>query len=82
MKLEFKIIANLIEKNTRVLEGIYLFLARITTIYYFLHFIVILPALSFFEKTDPLPVSISEPVLTGGFSSVMAKTDKTINEQK
>jgi len=63
-------------------EGIYLFLARIATIYYFLHFIIILPALSFFEKTDPLPVSISEPVLTGGFSGAIAKTDKIINEQK
>jgi len=41
-----------------------------------------LPALSFFEKTDPLPVSISEPVLTGGFSAVLAKTDKIINDQK
>ena len=44
-------------------EGAYLFLARVATIYYFLHFIVILPALSFFEKTDPLPQSISDPVL-------------------
>tara|TARA_B110001452_G_scaffold40015_1_gene30678 strand:- start:254 stop:1072 length:819 start_codon:yes stop_codon:yes gene_type:complete len=63
-------------------EGVYLFLARVTTIYYFLHFIVILPVLSFFEKTDPLPASISEPVLTGGFSSAMAKTDKIIDEKK
>ena len=63
-------------------EGVYLFLARISTIYYFLHFIVILPVLSFFEKTDPLPASISEPVLTGGFSSAMAKTDTIINEKK
>ena len=63
-------------------EGIYLFLARIATIYYFLHFVVILPALSFFEKTDPLPASITEPVLTGGFSSATAKTDKIIDEQK
>jgi len=63
-------------------EGIYLFLARITTIYYFLHFIVILPALGFFEKTDPLPASISELVLTGGFSAVSARSDKIINEKK
>ena len=63
-------------------EGIYLFLARITTIYYFLHFIVVLPTLSFFEKTDPLPASISEPVLTGGFSAVPTRSDKIINETK
>tara|TARA_B100000686_G_scaffold354736_1_gene466837 strand:- start:1650 stop:2864 length:1215 start_codon:yes stop_codon:yes gene_type:complete len=44
-------------------EGIYLLLARIGTAYYFLHFMVILPILSSVEKTDPLPMSISEPVL-------------------
>jgi ubiquinol-cytochrome c reductase cytochrome b subunit len=63
-------------------EGIYLFLARITTIYYFLHFIVVLPALGFLEKTDPLPASISEPVLTGGLSAVPTRSDKIINEKK
>ena len=45
-------------------EGLYLLIARVATIYYFIHFIVILPLLSRFEKTDPLPLSISEPVLT------------------
>jgi ubiquinol-cytochrome c reductase cytochrome b subunit len=63
-------------------EGIYLFLARVATTYYFLHFIVVLPALGFFEKTDPLPVSISEPVLIGGFSPVPTRSDKIINEKK
>ena len=62
-------------------EGVYLFLARITTAYYFLHFIVVLPALGFFEKTDPLPASISEPVLTGGFSAVPTRSDRIINEK-
>jgi len=41
-----------------------------------------LPALGFFEKTDPLPVSISESVLTGGFGVVPARSDKIINEKK
>ena len=45
-------------------EGTYLLIARIGTIYYFLHFLVILPLLSSVEKTDPVPASISEPVLT------------------
>jgi ubiquinol-cytochrome c reductase cytochrome b subunit len=63
-------------------EGIYLFLARIATIYYFLHFIFVLPALGFFEKTDPLPASISEPVLTGGFSPVATRSDRISNEKK
>ena len=46
-------------------EGTYLLIARVGTIYYFLHFLVILPLLSSIEKTDPLPASISEPVLKG-----------------
>ena len=45
-------------------EGTYLLIARVGTIYYFSHFLVILPLLSSVEKTDPVPASISEPVLT------------------
>jgi ubiquinol-cytochrome c reductase cytochrome b subunit len=37
--------------------------ARILTAYYFLHFLVILPVLGYFETPKPLPKSISEPVL-------------------
>jgi len=44
-------------------EGIYLILARIATTYYFVHFLLILPLLGRYEKTDPLPLSISDPVL-------------------
>ncbi len=44
-------------------EGIYVVLSRILTIYYFAHFIVVLPLLGIFEKTKPLPNSISESVL-------------------
>ncbi len=46
-------------------EGIYLLIARVATAYYFLHFLVILPLLSSVEKTEPLPLSISDPVLKG-----------------
>ena len=46
-------------------EGTYLLIARVATAYYFLHFLVILPVLSSVEKTDPLPLSISDPVLKG-----------------
>jgi len=46
-------------------EGAYLLIARIGTAYYFLHFLVILPLLSSIEKTDPIPTSISKPVLEG-----------------
>ena len=45
-------------------EGIYVIISRIATIYYFVHFIIILPVLGFVEKTKPLPKSISEPVLS------------------
>ena len=38
-------------------------LAKISTAYYFIHFVVILPVLSRIEKPRPLPTSISESVL-------------------
>jgi ubiquinol-cytochrome c reductase cytochrome b subunit len=44
-------------------EGLYLFVGRIATIYYFLHFILVLPVLGYKEKTIPLPISISDSVL-------------------
>jgi ubiquinol-cytochrome c reductase cytochrome b/c1 subunit len=44
-------------------EGIYVVLSRVLTIYYFAHFIIVLPLLGIFEKTRPLPNSISESVL-------------------
>ena len=56
-------------------EGIYLALARIGTIYYFLHFIVVLPVVGLLEKTDPNPITISEPVHTGGADPALARKD-------
>jgi ubiquinol-cytochrome c reductase cytochrome b/c1 subunit len=44
-------------------EGIYVIMSRLFTLYYFAFFIVILPLLGIFEKTKPLPNSISESVL-------------------
>ena len=44
-------------------EGLYLVLSRVGTVYYFLHFLVVMPAVGILEKADPLPMSISEPVL-------------------
>ena len=46
-------------------EGLYLLIARVATAYYFLHFLVILPVLGFKEKTLPVPLNITEPVLGG-----------------
>ena len=47
-------------------EGWYLVLGRVATIWYFFHFIILLPLLVWFERPLPLPTSISEPVLGGG----------------
>ncbi len=54
-------------------EGLYLLIARVATAYYFLHFLVVLPILGFKEKTTPLPLSITEPVLGGNPNLAMAK---------
>ena len=40
-------------------EGIYILLGRLATFYYFLHFLVIVPLLSKYERHLPLPKSIS-----------------------
>lgn len=47
-------------------EGGYVLAARVLTFYYFAHFIIVLPLLGIFEKTKPLPNSISESVLKEG----------------
>ncbi len=44
-------------------EGIYLFLSRVSTIYYFAFFLVIMPVLSRIEKPLPMPIGISNPAL-------------------
>jgi ubiquinol-cytochrome c reductase cytochrome b/c1 subunit len=46
-------------------EGVYVVLSRIATLYYFLHFLVIMPILGKLERPLPLPESISQPVLGG-----------------
>ncbi|HVW93442.1 MAG TPA: cytochrome b N-terminal domain-containing protein [Devosia sp.] len=44
-------------------EGIYVVLAKIGVLYYFVYFLIILPLLSRYETPRPLPASISESVL-------------------
>ncbi len=46
-------------------EEPYVMISQVATIYYFAHFLIILPILSIVEKTLPLPNSISESVLHG-----------------
>ncbi|MDE2516344.1 MAG: cytochrome b/b6 [Rhodospirillales bacterium] len=45
--------------------GIWVVLGRVCTIYYFFHFLVLLPILGKMERTLPLPESISRPVISG-----------------
>jgi ubiquinol-cytochrome c reductase cytochrome b/c1 subunit len=45
-------------------EGIYVWVSRLATLWYFAHFLVILPLLGLFETPKPLPASISESVLS------------------
>jgi len=51
-------------------EGTWLVLGRIATAYYFLHFIVLMPLIGWFERPRPLPDSIATPVLAGGGAPV------------
>ena len=46
-------------------EGTYVVLALLATIYYFFHFLILLPLLGSLERPAKLPASISEPVLSG-----------------
>ena len=50
--------------GSRPAEGIYTILSLILTIYYFAHFLVILPLLSSYEKPKQLPASIADAVLS------------------
>lgn len=49
-------------------EGGYVIASRICTVYYFAHFLILLPLLGIFEKTKPLPNSITDSVLGEGDS--------------
>ncbi len=61
-------------------EGLYLLIARVATAYYFLHFLVILPVLGFKERTLPLPLSITEPVLGGSPNLATAKKRESLSK--
>ena len=44
-------------------EGWFILVGRVATIYYFFHFLILLPVLGLIERPLPLPQSISAPVL-------------------
>jgi quinol-cytochrome oxidoreductase complex cytochrome b subunit len=50
--------------GAQVPEGLPVILGMVGTAWYFLHFLVILPVLSWIETPRPLPASISQPVLS------------------
>lgn len=51
----------------------YVMFSQIATAYYFLHFLVILPLISSFEKPKPLPYSITEAVLNSDKKPVLGE---------
>ena len=61
-------------------EGIYIIIGRVATVWYFAHFLVIIPLLAKFEKTKDLPKSISEPVLGGGGGGAAAAASKPMEK--
>ena len=61
-------------------EGIYVVISRVATVWYFAHFLVIIPLLAKFEKTKELPKSISEPVLGGGGGGAAAASAKPMEK--
>jgi quinol-cytochrome oxidoreductase complex cytochrome b subunit len=61
-------------------EGIYIVIGRIATVWYFAHFLVIIPLLAKFEKTKELPKSISEPVLGGGGGGAVGAAAKPMGK--
>ncbi|MBB5751991.1 cytochrome b [Prosthecomicrobium pneumaticum] len=58
--------------GSRPAEGGYVIASRILTLYYFAHFLVILPLLGLFERPKPQPASITEAVLGKGGAPVTA----------
>ena len=67
------------EKDLLIGMGIYLLIATAATAYYFAHFLIILPILGYKEKTTPVPLSISEPILTGSTKPDMVKKKELYN---
>ena len=61
-------------------EGVYLMIARVATVYYFAHFLIILPLLGRKEKTMTIPLSITEPILGGMSNQSMTKNDQKFKD--
>jgi ubiquinol-cytochrome c reductase cytochrome b subunit len=55
-------------------EQPYLLFSQIAALYYFAHFLIILPIISSIERPDPLPFSITESVLGKDDAAVLGKS--------
>ena len=62
-------------------EGTYLIIARVATIYYFVHFLIVLPFLGVKEKTLEVPLNITEPILGGSANKTMTKNNSDIRDK-
>jgi ubiquinol-cytochrome c reductase cytochrome b subunit len=60
-------------------EEPYLMLSQLAAAYYFLHFLVILPIVSSFERPEPLPFSITEAVLGSDKKAVLGENTQPAN---
>jgi ubiquinol-cytochrome c reductase cytochrome b subunit len=47
-------------------EGLWIITGQLATAYYFIHFLILVPFVGWFERPRPLPASISTSVLSGG----------------
>lgn len=61
--------------GSRPAEGIWIPLMKASTLWYFLHFLVIMPLLGWFEKPLPRPASITDAVLENAKGSGAAQID-------
>ena len=57
-------------------EGIYVLISRISTGYYFIFFLIILPLLSKYEATKSIPTSIASSVLSAKFGKESSVPEK------
>jgi ubiquinol-cytochrome c reductase cytochrome b subunit len=61
-------------------EGVYIAIGRVATVWYFAHFLLVIPLLAKFEKTKDLPKSISESVLGGGGGNIAGAAAKPMEK--
>ncbi len=60
--------------------GVWVVIGRVATLYYFFHFLVLLPVLGVFERPLPLPESISVAVLPGKRRPTLVRAHDTAVE--